>query len=219
MTRLDIISDFVCPWCYLGKANLETAIAARGGHPFAIRWRAYQLDPAIPPGGLERRGYLEAKLGGAERVAATHERLAGMGKAAGIDFRFERITRAPNTLDAHRLTRWAATEDRQTLVATELFRRYFEEGEDISDPAVLAAAATAAGLDPAPVARLLAGDADRAEVEAEIAEASGMGVTGVPTFILGARYAISGAQPPETWTKLMDEIDAATPRAGTALGA
>lgn len=210
MTRLDIISDFVCPWCYLGKANLETAIAARAGHPFAIRWRAFQLDPAIPPEGLERRGYLEAKLGGAERVAAAHARLTEMGKAAGLEFRFERITRAPNTLDAHRLTRWAATEDRQTLVATELFRRYFAEGEDISDPAVLTAAAAAAGLEPAPVARLLAGDADRAEVEAEIAEAGRMGVTGVPTFIVGARYAVSGAQPPETWAKLMDEIDAAT---------
>lgn len=210
MTRLDIISDFVCPWCYLGKANLETAIAARDGHPFALRWHAYQLDPTIPPEGLERRGYLEAKLGGADKVAAAHERLTEMGRQAGINFRFDLITRAPNTLDAHRLTRWAAAEDSQTRVATELFRRYFEAGEDISDPEVLTDAAGAAGLDPVGIARLLAGDADRAEVLAEAREASETGVTGVPTFILGGRYAISGAQPPETWAKVMDEIDAAT---------
>ena len=210
MTRLDIISDFVCPWCYLGKANLEAAIAARGGHPFAITWRAYRLDPSIPPEGLERRAYMEAKLGGAERVAEAHERLTELGKVAGIAFRFERITRAPNTLDAHRLTRWAAAEDRQTLVADELFRRYFSEGEDISDPGVLAAAAGAAGLDPAPVARLLAGETDRAEVTAEAEEAARMGVTGVPTFILGGRYAVGGAQTPEVWAKVMDEIDSAS---------
>lgn len=210
MTRLDILSDFVCPWCYLGKANLEAAIATRGAHPFAIGWRPYQLDPSIPPEGRGRRAYMEAKLGGAERVAAAHERLRELGKAAGIDFRFEAITRAPNTLDAHRLTRWAAAEARQTLVADELFRRYFTEGEDISDPGVLAAAAEAAGLDPAPVARLLAGDTDRAEVLAEAEEARRMGVTGVPTFILGGHYVVTGAQPPEVWTRVMDEIEAAT---------
>jgi predicted DsbA family dithiol-disulfide isomerase len=211
MTRLDIISDFVCPWCYLGKTSLETAIAARAAHPFAIRWHPFQLDPTIPPEGLERRAYIEAKLGGPERVAEAHERLSEMGKAAGLDFRFDKITRSPNTINAHRLTRWAAVEDRQTLVATELFRRYFEEGEDISEPGVLIAAAEAAGLDPTPLARLLAGDVDRAEVEAEIAEANKIGVTGVPTFLLAGRYALSGAQPAEVWTKVMDEIDAATP--------
>lgn len=213
MTRLDIISDFVCPWCYLGKRNLETAIAARGAHPFAILWHPFQLDPSIPPEGLPRQAYLEAKLGGPERVAAAHDRLEAMGAEAGITFRFDRITRAPNTLDAHRLTRWAAAEERQTLVATELFRRYFEDGEDISDPAVLMAAAEAAGLDSAPVARLLAGDADRAEVLAEIEDAGRIGVTGVPTFLVGGRYAVSGAQPAETWGQVMDEIDAATPDA------
>ncbi|TPE51359.1 DsbA family oxidoreductase [Amaricoccus solimangrovi] len=210
MTRLDIISDFVCPWCYLGKVNLEAAIAARGAHPFAITWHAFQLDPTIPPEGHARGPYIEAKLGGPEQAAAAHARLTEMGAAAGIAFRFDRITRAPNTLDAHRLTRWAAAEDRQTLVATELFRRYFEEGEDISDPGVLTAAAEAAGLDPAPVARLLAGEADRAEVAAEVAEAARIGVTGVPTFILGGRYAVNGAQPPEVWARVMDELDAAT---------
>ncbi|MFQ8431457.1 DsbA family oxidoreductase [Amaricoccus sp. W119] len=210
MTRLDIISDFVCPWCHVGKTNLETAIAGRAAHPFAIQWRAYQLDPTIPPEGYERGPYIEARLGGPEKVAAAHARLTEMGAAIGIAFRFDRITRAPNTLDAHRLTRWAAAEDRQTLVADELFRRYFEEGEDISDAGVLADAARAAGLDPAPVARLLAGDSDRAEVEAEIAEAARMGVAGVPTFILGGRYAVNGAQAPEVWTRVMDELDAAS---------
>lgn len=210
MTRLDIISDFVCPWCYLGKANFETALRSRPDHPFEIRWRPYQLDPTLPPEGVERAGYLEAKLGGAARVAEAHARLEQLGTEAGITFRFDRITRAPNTLDAHRLIRWAEPAALQTAVAGELFRRYFEAGEDISDPAVLTDAASAAGLDGAAIARLLAGGSDRAEVTAEIAEANAMGVTGVPTFVLARQYALSGAQPPEVWTKVMDDLDAAT---------
>lgn len=209
MTRLDIISDFVCPWCYVGKTNLEAAIAARAAHPFAIQWRAFQLDPTIPPGGYERGPYIEAKLGGPENVAAAHARLTEMGEAIGIGFRFDRITRAPNTLDAHRLTRWAAAEDRQTLVADELFRRYFEEGEDISDPAVLRAAAEAAGLDGAAIAHLLGGAVDRDTVAAGIAEAGRIGVTAVPTYILGGRYVLSGAQTVDFWTRVIGDLDAA----------
>lgn len=209
MTRLDIHSDVVCPWCYLGAANLLRALSAREGpHPFAISWHPFRLDPTIPPAGLDRAAYMRAKFGDDGRLAEAHDRLEAMGKEVGIDFRFDRITRAPNTLDAHRLIRWAAPEHLQTRTAMALFRRYFEFGEDVSDHAVLRAGAEEAGLDGAAIGRLLAGDADRDTVEGEARAAAEMGIDGVPTFIVAGRYAISGAQPPEVWTRLMDELDA-----------
>jgi predicted DsbA family dithiol-disulfide isomerase len=209
-TRLDIYSDVVCPWCYLGAANLLRALGEHGGrHPFAIGWRPFQLDPTIPPEGMDRAAYLAAKFGDGGRIALAHARLTQMGADSGIDFHFDRIARAPNTLDAHRVIRWAEPEGLQTRTAMALFFRYFEQGEDVSDPAVLRAAAEDAGLDGAAIARLLAGDADRDAVAAEVEEASRIGITGVPTFILGGRYAISGAQPTETWTRLVGDIEAA----------
>ena len=140
---------------------------------------------------------------------AAHARLEAMGTRGGHRFRFDRIARAPNTLDAHRLIRWAEPRGAADPTAMVLFRRYFEAGEDISDQAVLRAAAEEAGLDGAAIARLLAGDADRDAVRAEARAAAEMGISGVPTFIVGGRYAVSGAQPPEVWTRLMGELDAA----------
>jgi predicted DsbA family dithiol-disulfide isomerase len=134
-----------------------------------------------------------------------------MGRESGITYRFDRITRSPNTLDAHRVIRWAEAEGLQTRTAMALFRRYFELGEDISDPAVLRSAAVEAGMDGAVVATLLAGDADRAAVLAEAEAAREMGVTGVPTFILGGRYVLTGAQPFEVWRDVMDQLEAAAP--------
>lgn len=209
MTRLEVYSDVVCPWCYLGAANLMRAVDAAGAHPFAIGWRPFQLDPSIPAEGLDRAAYMTAKFGSLDRLEAAHARLREMGAAVGIGFRFDAITRAPNTLDAHRLIRWAAPEGLQTRTAMVLFARYFERGEDVSDPGVLREAAGEAGLDPAVIERLLAGDADRAETAAEVEEAQAMGITGVPTFILGGRYALSGAQPVETWSRVMQELEAA----------
>jgi predicted DsbA family dithiol-disulfide isomerase len=210
MTRLEIVSDVVCPWCYLGAANLLRALADRGRpSPFAIRWRPFQLDPTIPREGIDRAAYLARKFGDPADLAATHARLEAMGRDVGLAFRFERIRRAPNSLDAHRLIRWAEPEHLQTRVAMALFARYFEDGEDVSDPAVLRAAAEEAGMDGAAAARLLAGDADREEVAAEAREAQEIGVTGVPTFLVGGGYAVSGAQPPDLWIRLADRIDAA----------
>jgi predicted DsbA family dithiol-disulfide isomerase len=209
VTRLDIISDPVCPWCYLGAANLMRAVTERDAHPFALTWHPYRLDPTIPPEGLDRAAYLAGKFGSAADLAAAHARIAAMGAEVGIAYNFDRITRAPNTLDAHRVLHWAAAEGLQTRTAMALFRAYFELGRDISDPAVLAEAAAEAGLDPAVVGHLLAGDADRTEVAAEAEAARSMGVTGVPTFILGGRYALSGAQPVDVWRRLIAEIEAA----------
>ncbi len=207
MTRLDIISDVVCPWCYLGKANLDRALSTRPDHPFHIRWMPFQLDPSIPPEGLDRAAYMARKFPPAQ-LAAAHARLEEMGAAAGITFRFDRIKRAPNTIDAHRVIRWAEAEQRQSAIAGELFRRYFTEGEDISDHDLLAEAAGAVGMEGTIIRQLLRGEADRAETLADIAAAGEMGVTGVPTFIVGRSYAISGAQPAETWLNLLAELNA-----------
>ncbi len=210
MTRLEIISDPVCPWCYLGAANLLRAVGENGGHPFAISWRPFQLDPTLPPEGIDRAAYLAGKFGDAPAgVDAVHQRIAGMGAAVGIRYNWDRIRRSPNTLDAHRVLRWAAPEGLQTRAAMALFRRYFELGEDIGDAAVLTAAAAEAGLDGPAVARLLAGDVDREAVMAEAEDVRAMGVQGVPTCILGGRYVISGAEPPEFWAEMIGRIEAA----------
>jgi predicted DsbA family dithiol-disulfide isomerase len=211
VTRLEIYSDVVCPWCYLGAANLMRALGEHdGAHPFAIRWRPFQLDPTIPPEGKDRAAYLAAKFGAPEWLADAHARIEAMGAEVGIAFRLDRITRSPNTLDAHRLIRWAEPEGLQTRAAMALFARYFEAGEDVSDPAVLRAAAEEAGMDGAAVSRLLAGDADREATRDEAEQAHAMGITGVPTFILGDRYAVAGAQPVELWTRVVRDLEAAT---------
>ena len=207
MTRLEIVSDVVCPWCYIGKANLDRALAGTA-NPFAIRWRPFQLNPEMPPGGMDHRGYYAAKFG-EDRAQAIRERISEAAREAGVTIDFDRISRAPNSLDAHRLLRWAEAEGVQHALAGILFRRYFTEGEDVGDRAVLVAAAAEAGIDPDATARLLAGDADRASVAEQAAAAAEMGVTGVPCFLLGGRYAISGAQPPEVWTRLIAELEAA----------
>lgn len=210
MTRLEIISDPVCPWCYIGAHNLGRALAESGARPFELIWRPYQLNPDMPAEGMDRRAYLDAKFGGRDRADAAYSRVETAASEAGLEIDFSAIARAPNTLDSHRLIRWAAAEGVQTRAAMELFRRYFVLGEDISDHHVLAEAAGEAGLEAAVIARLLAGDADREVVRAEVGVAQAMGVTGVPTFVLGRKYALAGAQPVETWIKLIGELEAAT---------
>jgi predicted DsbA family dithiol-disulfide isomerase len=210
LTRLEIISDPVCPWCYIGATHLFRALAARPEHPFAIRWRPYQLNPDMPEGGMDRKDYLAVKFGGAERAAKVYARVEAAAAEAGLEIDFGRIGRAPNTLDAHRVIHWAEAEGVQTKVKMALFARYFDRGEDLGDHAVLAGAAAEAGMDGAMVARLLAGDADRAEVKAEADAAPAVGVTGVPTFLIGGRYVVTGAQPAELWERVIDELAAAS---------
>jgi predicted DsbA family dithiol-disulfide isomerase len=204
---VDVVSDVVCPWCYLGKRRLEQAIAL-ADIPVAVRWHPFQLDPTIPPGGKSRRAYLEGKFGSMERVAPTHANIAAAGAEIGIPFHFDRIERSPNTLDAHRLSRWAAAAGRQDEVVEALFRAYFTDGRDIGDPAVLSEIAGEAGLDADAIAARLASEEDRAEVEAEIASAQQIGVTGVPTYIVAGRYGVVGAQAPEALAKAFRDIAA-----------
>ncbi|MEM9430804.1 MAG: DsbA family oxidoreductase [Pseudomonadota bacterium] len=208
MIPLDIISDPICPWCYIGKVKLDRALETRPDIALDIHWRPFQLNPNMPAEGMDRRAYLEAKFGGPEGARRVYGQIADRARDAGLEIDFEAIPRTPNTINAHRLIRWARVEGKQTEIVTKLFQRYFERQEDISDPSVLTDAAVTAGLEGPVVAKLLSGEADIAETRAEDAEARQMGVTGVPTFILGRRYALPGAQETELWLRAFDEIAA-----------
>jgi predicted DsbA family dithiol-disulfide isomerase len=190
---IDVVSDVVCPWCYLGKKRLERAIAAQA-EPIAVNWRPYQLDPTIPANGLERSAYMRKKFGDDGRLETAHERLRALGAPLGISFQFERIERAPNTLDAHRLIRWASVTGAQDAVVDRLFQLYFEEGRDIGDRTLLLDVAGQCGMDVEVIEKLFNEGADIDEVRVEIAQAQKLGVTGVPFFIFASRFGVPGAQ-------------------------
>lgn len=204
--NLDVVSDVVCPWCYIGKRRLERAAALVPAIDLKIRWRPFQLDSSIPRAGHERTAYMLAKFGSPAAVAAAEERVAAIGRELGIPFDFPAIARSPNTLDAHRLIRWAGEAEVEADVVERLFRAYFVEGEDIGDAAVLADIGAAAGLDRDELAGWLATEAERDEVSAEVAEAQRIGVTGVPCTIVEGRYAVMGAQEPETLARAFTDI-------------
>lgn len=209
MVTLDIISDPICPWCYIGKARLDAAIAETGINPFQTHWRIFELNPDMPPEGMDRKAYLEAKFGGPEGAEQVYSRIRREAERSGLDLKFERIARTPNTFDAHRLIRWAQAQGVQDRVADELFRRYFEQGADISEHAVLIDVAEAAGMEREVVARLLEGDADREALRKEEESIRGMGVQGVPCFVIGGKYVLQGAQESETWKQVLTELDQA----------
>ena len=194
--QIDVISDVVCPWCYLGKARLEAALNQMPDIEADIHWRPYMLDPSIPRMGVDRKAYMEAKFGAGPRLGQIHDQLNGFGKAAGIGYDFDAIKVAPNTMSAHRLIRWAAQAGpgKQNKVVDLLFKAFFEEGQDIGSPPVLVSIAKKAGMDASIVETLLATDAEEAGVIGEIASAKQMGITGVPCFIIDQKYAVSGAQ-------------------------
>jgi predicted DsbA family dithiol-disulfide isomerase len=205
---VDVVSDVVCPWCFVGLRRLERAIAMVPDIDIAVQWRPFQLDASIPPGGVDRQQYMLAKFGSGERIAQAHERLALIGEREDIDFDFEAIKIAPNTLDAHRLIRWAATSGRGTqhVLTRRLFKLYFEWGADIGDRKVLVDAAADAGMDAAVVATLLDGNADRDAVIGEIETAARMGVTGVPCFVIDGKYALVGAQEAEALAEAFTKV-------------
>jgi predicted DsbA family dithiol-disulfide isomerase len=206
---IDIVSDVVCPWCYLGKARLDQAIADVASElQVAVQWRPYQLNPDLPPEGVDHKQHLAAKLGGQAAVDKAHETLKALGNADGIAFDFDAVKISPNTLDAHRLIRWAATngEVTQSAVVSLLFKANFEDGRNVGDQAVLLDIAAEAGLDRPVIAALLNSDADKDAVKEEIGMAREMGVTGVPCFILDGQYAVMGAQSVEVLSNALREI-------------
>jgi predicted DsbA family dithiol-disulfide isomerase len=190
---IDIVSDVVCPWCYLGEKRLEAALAEEP-QPAAVRWRPYQLDPTIPDGGLDRAEYMEKKFGRSGRLRTVHDNLTRLGAELGVPFAFDSIKRAPNTLDAHRLIRWAFSAGVQAKVVDRLFKAYFVEGRDIGDRSVLVEIASECGLEAKLVEKLLGEGADVDLVREEIAEAQAIGVSGVPFFIFAGHLGVSGAQ-------------------------
>ncbi|MBX3570258.1 MAG: DsbA family oxidoreductase [Rhizobiaceae bacterium] len=207
---IDLVSDMVCPWCYVGQKRVEKAIGALPDIDVTVRWRPYQLDPTIPPAGKDRRAYMLAKFGSEQRIREIHARIEPIGAAEGIDFDFDAIKVAPNTLDAHRVVRWAsnAAPGVQNDLVKRLFKLYFEEGADIGDHAILARAAGEAGMDASVIEAMLPADADRDEVVQEIQTASRMGITGVPCFLLEGRYAVVGAQDTATLVDAIRQVAA-----------
>lgn len=202
---IDVVSDIMCPWCLIGKRRLEQALALRSDVPVQIRWRPFQLDPTIPEDGMDRQEYLQNKFGGPDGAKEIYDRVRQAGSDEGIEFKFEAIKKSPNTLNAHRLIRWAGSYDAQNEIVEKLFNLYFIEGADLTDINVLLGAAEDAGLEREVIEQLLSSDADKDSVREEIVSASQMGVTGVPCFIVDRKYAVMGAQPADVIAGAIDQ--------------
>ncbi|WP_425062716.1 DsbA family oxidoreductase [Pyruvatibacter mobilis] len=204
---IDVVSDTVCPWCYIGKKRFDTARTERPDIEMEVRWRPFQLDPTIPPEGVDRREYLEAKFG-KNRSREVGDAIREAGEDAGISFAFDKIDRSPNTFDSHRLIRWSASAGCQNEIVDILFRRYFEDGEDIGDRKVLVDAAQEAGMDHELVAYLLLHNKDAELVAKEANQAREMGISGVPTFLFQGAYAVMGAQEVTGYLRAIDKVQA-----------
>jgi predicted DsbA family dithiol-disulfide isomerase len=204
--RIDIYSDTVCPWCYLGKRRFELAMAARPQYEPRVTWRPFELNPDLPVEGVERAAYLAARVGTPERVAETQAELKRQGESSGIEFRFDLIERVPNTRRSHLLMAHAARSGRQTVVMDRVMRAYFEEGCDIGDIEVLVRLGVEAGLTEHESRAALILRAGHDGVIAAERHASVLGITGIPTFIFDGQYTISGAQDVGTLARVLDQV-------------
>ena len=207
--RVEIYSDMVCPWCFIGKRRWEKAIETAGYANYVqVTWRPFQLNPTMPKSGMDRRTYLEAKFGGAEARREIEERLAKAGEADGIVFAFDRIARTPNTFEAHRLMWFAQQHKKQDDLAEGLFHAYFSEGRDIGDRQTLGDIAAEIGLDREATRQFLASDQGVEVVREEESAGHRLGIRGVPYFVLNGTYAISGAQPPDIFVSALQKVEA-----------
>lgn len=206
--HLDVIVDVVCPWCFLGKRRLDAAIAELNDLDIEVRYRPFQLDPSIPAEGIEREEYVIGKFGSADALDEAHARLFALGADVGITYAFDLIEKTPNTLDAHRLVRWAAEEGLGDPMIERLFSLFFEEGADLTSTETLVAAAEEIGLDGDEVTMKIEDGADLEAVKADIAHAGRMGITGVPAVIVENKFAISGAQTSEVLVDALRRIAA-----------
>ena len=209
MIKLEIISDPICPWCFIGKTKLDRALEKHPDHPFQIVWQPFQLNPDMPLKGMDRREYLERKFGGQTGAVGVYSQIDRAAREVGLKINFDAIERTPNTLDAHRLIHWAGIEGYQTFMVSNLFRAFFLEGRDIGDTETLCDIAGKVGMDPELVRRLLASDTDRDEIRQRDARYREMGVNSVPTFIVGEQAVVPGAQDSQFWESVIDDFKSA----------
>jgi len=195
--RIDVVSDVVCPWCFIGKRRLEKAIALTPGIPVEVHWRPYFLNDWIPREGIAREQYLTTKFGSPERYKGIAQRVTAAAAEEGLVYASAKMRRQPNTLDCHRLIRWAEGIGKSAAMKQRLMDLYFTEGADLTNHAVLVQAATDVGLDPDDVRAALESDQDVEQIEREAQSAKEAGIEGVPCFIFGGKFAVSGAQSPE----------------------
>ncbi len=201
---IEIVYDFVCPWCYLGMRRLMRALSERSLHGFDITWRPFLLNPDMPRLGMSRFDYVVRKFGGEERARRLYAAVTLLGNGEGIDFHFERVVHIPSSVDAHRLVGWADPYGRSNEIVEALFIAHFTEGRDIGDHATLAAIAAAAGLDGLRASAYLRSRDGADVVHGENLRAHRLGISGVPCFVIGDRMAVSGAQEPEVFQRLLD---------------
>jgi predicted DsbA family dithiol-disulfide isomerase len=204
--RIDVVSDVVCPWCFIGKHRLEAALKLKPGIPVEVHWRPYFLNDWIPREGISREEYLTTKFGSPERYKGIAQRVSAAAAAEGLTYASDKMTRQPNTLDCHRLIRWAEGIGKAAEMKQRLMDLYFTEGADLTNHAVLVQAATDVGLDPEDVRAALASDQDVEQIEREAQSAKEAGIEGVPCFIFGGKFAVSGAQEPEYLAEAIERI-------------
>lgn len=204
--KLDIISDPICPWCYIGKTHLDKALAEIPDHPFVIEWHPFQLNPDMPRAGMDRRAYLEAKFGGKEGAVKAYAPVVEHAEKAGLSIDFEGMKRTPNTIDAHRLIHWAGIEGKQSAMVDALFDAYFAQARDIGDRDVLVEISESIGMQGEVTRQLLSGDSDVEDIRNRDSHSRKMGVSSVPTFIIANQHAVPGAQQPGMWKQVIVDI-------------
>jgi predicted DsbA family dithiol-disulfide isomerase len=203
--RIEVFHDTLCPWCRIGEQNLLTALERWDGEPVGLAWRAYQLDPSTPEDGVPYRETLAAKFGSASRMEQAFNQVAEAGKAAGLEFRYDLMERMPNSLLSHRLIA-VAPEDKQTELLQAINHAQFSEGKDIGQLEVLLGIAAGIGLDTTQLREQLTGEGGKQQVREDLEFGSRVGISGVPFFLINGKYALTGAQPPDTFLKVLQQI-------------
>jgi predicted DsbA family dithiol-disulfide isomerase len=206
--QIDIVSDVVCPWCYIGKRRIENALALTPDVPVELHWRPFFLNPWVPREGIDRSTYLETKFGSVEAYKGIAGRVVAAAGEEGLLYRPELVRRQPNTIDCHRLIHWADAQGKAAQMKQRLMELYFRDGGDLTDTEVLVQAAADCGFEADDVRKRLAGDEDVALISAQARDASDKGISGVPTFVFANKYAVSGAQPAEQLARAIREVSA-----------
>jgi predicted DsbA family dithiol-disulfide isomerase len=206
--KIDIVSDVVCPWCYIGKHRIESALKLVTDVPVDVQWRPFFLNPWVPREGISRDEYLTAKFGSPEAYKGIAGRVVAAANEEGLVYRPDLVKRQPNTIDCHRLIHWADKTGKAAEMKQRLMELYFRDGGDLTDTNVLVQAAAECGLDPDDVRRRLTTDEDVALISGQAQEASDKGISGVPTYVFAQKYAVSGAQAPELLAQAIRQVSA-----------